>query len=241
MQILLSDWLKRMVRKSSHHPATRITNLFDILQDWLEAPGMRDTMLATRLDPAQHLEFSGYLLSLVRDAGLRDPEKLSCQLNALLLGALQEEMRNPGSLAMTHARQAARQLINDTQKSAWPGPKLLAAVTSSVASLALGGWMLMHSEAPQKIAATPTSPRPALHHVTLAPDRLAAIFQRHDRIRSAQCAYPQALMLAADQRAVFMDSVVNVDALNARTTNLEEVSALYDKVECYYPPAAMLL
>lgn len=77
--------------------------------------------------------------------------------------------------------------------------------------------------------------------VTTRPDQLVALYQMNEKLRTGQCSYPQALMLAAEQRATFLEGVVNIDTLNTATTNLDEVSQLYQKVHCSYAPAAMLL
>ncbi len=40
MEILNSPWLIKMLEKSSKSPHGRLLNLFDILEDWLDAPSV---------------------------------------------------------------------------------------------------------------------------------------------------------------------------------------------------------
>jgi len=48
-------------------------------------------------------------------------------------------------------------------------------------------------------------------------------------------------MLAPEQRAPFLENVVDGDVADIQPESMVMVSQLYQKVDCYYPPAAMLL
>jgi hypothetical protein len=71
-----------------------------------------------------------------------------------------------------------------------------------------------------------------------SPDQVASLHDSLERIRRGVCQYPQALMLAPEARAVFLENVVHglvpVDA-----NQMREARQLMQKVECYYPPVAM--
>lgn len=45
--LLASDWLQRMIAKNGHDPRTRLLALFEILQDWVNAPGLRELLLSS--------------------------------------------------------------------------------------------------------------------------------------------------------------------------------------------------
>ncbi|HEY8085419.1 MAG TPA: hypothetical protein VIE69_07435 [Methylophilaceae bacterium] len=246
MKFLLSDWLKRMVIKSSSLPEARIVNLFVILEDLLEAPGIREQLLSGGLDAESHNDLKAFLLSMAVDAGLKEPNKLALQLCFILIGALNEEMRTPGCQAMARAGEAVSNLLS-TAKS--PRASRSRSFSAAVASIfVISGVLLVfmpsHNEqfAPRMVRRIPVA-NVALNTaaITPNPEKLVALYQMHDKIRAGQCSYPQALMLSEPQRAVFMNGVVNIDDLNTAKTNLEEVIQLYQKVDCYYPPAAMLL
>jgi len=246
MPLLSSDWLKRMVMKSASDPAARIIHLFTILQDWLDAPGMRDQLMADCLDATGRSPLQAFLKTLAAEAGLTDPDKLAFQFHFLLIGAINEELRNPGSQAMTQAGEAAASLIAAAKPSRFSGPRIyLAASFASLAIVALVAAPLLKPvvSGPQRVplAAHATLQAQVGQNAMARPDALVAIYQMNNKIKSGQCSYPQALMLAADQRSMFMEGVVNIEQLDATSTNLEEVRQLYQKVTCNYAPAAMLL
>jgi hypothetical protein len=247
MKFLLSDWLKRMVIKSSSLPEARIVNLFVILEDLLEAPGIREQLLSGGLDAESHNDLKAFLLSMAVDARLKEPDKLALQLCFILIGALNEEVRTPGCQAMERAVEAVSNLVSVAKSPrASTARSFSAAVVASffVVCGALLVFMPGHNEkaATNMVRRIPIA-SVALNTAPIAtnPEKLVALYQMHDKIRAGQCSYPQALMLSEPQRAVFMNGVVNIDDLNTAKTNLEEVIQLYQKVDCYYPPAAMLL
>lgn len=242
MQILSSEWLERMVIKSSASPKARITNLFVILQDWLNAPGIRDQL--TSASPDRHNEVDGLLFSLVSDAKLEEPEKLAFQLYFILLGAINEEIRNPGSNTMEHARAAAASLVAASTPSRIKKPRAFAVAATAMVGVIAGSLLLPISTTSKHVVPVMQQQELQTHNivpVALSPDRVVALYRMHDKIRTAQCSYPQALMLSADKRAVFLEGVVNIDQMKVTSSDLDQVSQLYQMVDCYYPPAAMLL
>ena len=46
MDILNSDWLVNMLKKSSGTPHGRLLSLFEILEDWLNAPNIAEQIKA---------------------------------------------------------------------------------------------------------------------------------------------------------------------------------------------------
>jgi hypothetical protein len=244
MQLLSSDWLRRMVKKSAKTPEAQIVNLFVILQDWLDAPGMREQLLNTSHDVEAHHHLNSFLHSLVAEANFVEPDKLAFQLYFLLLGALNEEIRNPGCNSMAQAGDAAASLVAAAKPPIIAKSRMLSVASfASVAMIALitgfllipSGFRLGQPQQMERAASQSQSGTPAVSR----PDTLVALYQMNDKLKAGQCSYPQALMLAADQRAVFMEGVVNIDQLDTASTNLDEVRQLYQKVTCYYAPAAM--
>lgn len=246
MQLLSIKWLERMVKKSARTPEAQIVNLFVILQDWLEAPGIREQLLNSSFDAEAHHHLNSLLHSLAAEANFVEPDKLAFQLYFLLLGALNEEIRNPGCNSMAQAGDAAASLVAAAKPRLIAKSRILSIASfASVAMIALiTGAMLIPSSSrsgmPQQMKQA-VSKTQNVTPVASRPDTLVALYQMNDKIKAGQCSYPQALMLAADQRAVFMEGVVNIDQLNMASTNLDEVRQLYQKVTCYYAPAAMQL
>lgn len=246
MQLLSINWLERMVKKSAKTPEAQIVNLFVILQDWLEAPSIREQLLNSNFDAEAHHHLNSFLHSIVAEANWVEPDKLVFQLHFLLLGALNEEIRNPGCNSMVQARDAAASLIA-AAKPIFTGKSHILSIASfaSVAMIALvTGAVLLPSNfrswQPQQMKQVASITHNDTHAES-RPDTLSAIYQMNNKIKAGQCSYPQALMLAADQRSVFMEGVVNIDQLDTASTDLDEVRQLYQKVTCYYAPVAMQL
>ncbi len=246
MQLLSIKWLERMVKKSARTPEAQIVNLFVILQDWLAAPGIREQLLNSSFDAEAHHHLNSLLHSLAAETNLVEPDKLGFQLYFLLLGALNEEIRNPGCNSMAQAGDAAANLVSAAKPRLIAKSRMLTVASfASVAMIALvAGAMLAPSSfssgQPQQMKQVASKTQNGTPSVS-RPDTLAALYQMNDKLKAGQCSYPQALMLAADQRSVFMEGVVNIDQLDTASTNLDEVRQLYQKVTCYYAPAAMQL
>lgn len=239
MNIFSSGWLQRMVDKAGTTPASRIHALFQILQDWVDVPGMRQQLQDAPLDEAAQRALKAYLLQLVQASGVTHPGMVAGQLYMILLGALNETMREPASQALEHGGKAALLLVN----AQLPGRRVSRGNLAIAASVVLtvGALSLLIARQQQ----LPVVARPSLVAAAVSaapsPDRLAAFYHLHEQIRAANCSYPQALMLAPEQRAPFLENVVDGDVADIQPESMVMVSQLYQKVDCYYPPAAMLL
>jgi hypothetical protein len=236
-----------MVIKSSALPEARIVNLFVILEDLLEAPGIREQLLSGGLDIESHNDLKAFLLAMALDAELKEPDKLAFQLCFILMGALNEEVRTPGCHAMARAGEAVSNLISVAKPSRASRFRSFSATAVALFLVISGASLIFMSSHNEQAVTSVVRSMPATNLAlntaenSADPEKLVALFQMHDKLRSGQCSYPQALMLSAPQRSVFLNGVVNIDNLNTAKSNLEEVIQLYQKVDCYYPPAAMLL
>jgi len=240
MNIFSSGWLQRMVDKAGNTPAARIQAVFLILQDWVAVPGMREQLQAMPLDDASQHALRAYLQHLVATAGVTRPEMLVSQLHMLLLGALNEEMRQPGTQALEHGSQAALQLLQaqlPRRQSIRGNMAMAASVALTAGVLTLLLWPLQ----PTKPMASHLAPLVTAASTSPSPDQVSALYHLHEQISTANCSYPQALMLAPEQRAPFIETVVDGNVGDMPTESLVMVNQLYQKVDCYYPPAAMLL
>lgn len=240
MNIFSSGWLQRMADKAGNAPIPRIQSLFGILQDWIDAPGMRQPLQDALLDEIGRQALEIYLRQLVKASGATHPEMVSSQLHMLLLGALSEEIRHPGSQALAHAGQAALLLIN-AQMPERRSSRGSYAVAASMVLIAGGLALLLTRHQPEPLVVPHMPKIAAVPAVASNPDRMAALYHLHEQIQVADCSYPQALMLAPEQRAPFMENVVNGDVGKLKPELVVMVSQLYQRVNCYYPPAAMQL
>lgn len=226
--------------RAAAKPRGRIVALFGVLQDWMDAPGIRQLLQVESLTDAGQREIKTYLLHLATDAGVPNPEILASQLSLILFGALNEELRNPGSGALLQAGQAADLLVAghiDTRRSPQRYVRYVAPLTAVLVAIAVlmpypGSLVPVEQHRPQPVRAIP---------VVSNPDQVAAIYHMHDAMRAGDCWYPQALMLPPEQRAVYLEHVISGSVERLAPETLVMVNQLYQKVQCYYPPAAMLL
>lgn len=241
MNIFSSGWLQRMVDRSGKTAESRITALFQILQDWSEVPGIREQLQAMPMDEAGQQALKVYLRQIVSTSAVVAPEMVACQLHMILLGALNEEIRQPGTRAFEHAGQAALLLM----AAQMPKRKVLAGRAAMAASVVLFAgamiWMLLPQQSTQMPVASQPMQLVAMTRVPTNPDRVSVLYQMHEKISRADCAYPQALMLAPEQRSPFIENVVKGEIGEMQPDAMVMVSQLYQKVDCYYPPAAMML
>ncbi len=239
-ELLDSDWLLRMGSKAAHSPQARLTVLFDILDDWLDAPRLRTALADGDLRRGEQDDDSrllDYLVGNAAAAGLHEPQTVAEQLQLLLLGAMHAELRTPDSGAMRQARDAAAELVRAAAPARRPVRHPAAWGTALALLLMLP--LLRPDDAPQ----TP-APAAAAQRVVLAAQasslQLAAFDQARERQRRGICQYPQALMLPAEHRAMFLEGVIGGAFRTGSAEQAEILLQLAQKVECAYAPAAMV-
>ena len=97
---LNSEWLIKMLEKSSQTPHGRLLSLFDILEDWLDAPNVAPTIREqiagqfTSPKPAKILQ--DYLTLEAAKAGAAMPEMLASQLYFMAISAINEHLQPQG-------------------------------------------------------------------------------------------------------------------------------------------------
>ena len=97
---LNSEWLIKMLEKSSQTPHGRLLSLFDILEDWLDAPNVAPTIREqiagqfTSPKPAKILQ--DYLTLEAAKAGAAMPEMLASQLYFMAICAINEHLQPQG-------------------------------------------------------------------------------------------------------------------------------------------------
>lgn len=244
--MLNSAWLLRMLEKSSPSPQGRLLALFDILGDWIEAPHLRSALADQSIADiaTEDGALTAYLTGQARLAGLDAPEAIAQQLYTLALGALHAELRSPGCAALPEAGKAALTLLQSSVHAPRYRLQMLAAGVMFV--LLLGAFNLDDdSVQPANRHTTATLPvTPALHAASrpaISPTQIAALNYSIERLRSGVCQYPQALMLPAEQRGPFLDSIVGGSVTPSSAEHAAALNTLVQKVDCYYAPIAMTM
>ena len=95
MDILNSDWLISMLKKSSSTPHGRLLCLFEILEDWLDLVTISQPNIAEPINtikPKSH-QLQDYLAIEAAKAGAAMPEMLASQLYFMAIAAAQEKLQ----------------------------------------------------------------------------------------------------------------------------------------------------
>ncbi|MDX1915319.1 MAG: hypothetical protein SFU55_07020 [Methylophilus sp.] len=250
MDILNSEWLLHMLEKSARTPQARLLSLFDILDDWLNAPKV-DSQI--NLENTQHSHVLQNYLSLeAAKAGAAMPEMLASQLYFMAIAAANEKVHgNPASF--NHAKLAAKALISaQTKREFHISRKIVYASAASfiAISLLIGSLLFFNNLSPTQQStlanASMQSPpyiMPALANPNntlniASPEQTAALFAKVDQMRKGNCQLVEALQLPDNYKKVYFENVV----LGQISTNPEEqrlANQLLDMVKCNYTPMLM--
>lgn len=261
MEILNSTWLIKMLEKSSKTPRGRLLNLFDILEDWLDAPSVAahvrsqiDNRLQTQLPRKQLQDFLALEAS---KAGAAMPEMLAAQLYFMAVAAIQEKLQanNPLSLGYTisfshassfkHAKVAANALISAQTKTEFhiAKPTAYAIAASFAAVCAIAGSLLMFNfQPPASNIANAQIPTQAMISATAEimadPQQTAALIAQIEQMRHGNCQLIEAIQLPDSQKGIYLNMVVNGQV----STNPQEQAIAFEllrRTRCNYTPMLM--
>ena len=149
MDILNSDWLISMLKKSSSTPHGRLLSLFEILEDWFHLTYVDhtnpaqlytnqsnpDQLNTIKLNAAKQLQIKinaqtnshqlqNYLSVEAAKAGAAMPEMLANQLYFMAIAAMQENLHANKFNSLAHAKSAAHALIIAQTKKEFYSSKL---------------------------------------------------------------------------------------------------------------------
>ncbi len=240
--LLQSDWLIRMLDKSSHSAAHKLLNLFAILDDLLSSP-LLNTQAAPAVQPASNERLQTYLTTQAQLAGARLPDMLANQLYFMALSACQEKLQHPHSTALQHAKQAAKALIDEQTKLDinWLAVRNYGIVCTALLLGALGGYfgrIQTHPRIPQADKVAEVTPPPNPLSQEASPMETAAIYSRLENMKHGDCRLIEAIQLPERLKSIYVENIVN----GRVTTNRDEqvlVNQLLDQVKCNYTPKLM--
>ncbi len=245
MDILNSNWLIKMLEKSSPTPHGRLLNLFDILEDWLEAPSIREQLNGQFSKPKNAKLLQDYLRVEATKAGVAMPEILANQLYFMAISAIQARLEAnihaPYGHVFNHAKSAANALILAQTKKEFHIKKSSAyamAASFFVAIIVAGSWFtLRESSAPATLAQA--NPQSALAAAPMAsPDQTAALMAQLEQMRHGNCQLIEAIQLPDSQKGIYLNMVVNGQV---STDPREQLIAmeLLKNTRCNYTPMLM--
>lgn len=249
MNPLESPWFFRMVEDASARPVDRLLAVFKVTQNWIAAPGIRDSLSQSF---ASHgygmhnlLQLREFIARLATSAGAEKPDVLANHLIILLQGAIAEELRNPELHAMAEAANAARAVIEQSRPHLRRRRLALLSLGGIAASLLAGfvSWHLL-MQAPRTAPANTViiaSSKAILVPTGVSPSDMEAVLNLHEQFTRGVCQSPQLLMLPPGQMTAYTNAINfrTPDDPAADRENLRALMAWFRKTQsadCYYAP-----
>jgi len=243
MNILHSDWFVRMIEKSASTPQARLLKMFDILDDWLNAPKIDNHLSEALNHPNPALQ--NYLTLEAAKAGASMPEILAHQLYFMAIAASSEKV-NGSANSFEHAKLAAKALIaSQTRREFIVSKKIAYATAASFAAISiLSGAIIFYHYSDSKKQSTIATIKPLEAEsitvtATASPDQTAALFAKIEQMRKGNCQLIEAIQLPDAYKKVYFQNVV----LGQITTDPAEqklANQLLDMVRCNYTPMLMV-
>lgn len=259
MEILNSDWLLNMLKKSSKTPQGRLLSLFDTLRDWINAPNVADNI---RVDLAQNQTSQiisnalvHYLTQQAALAGAEEPAMLAHQLYFMLLAAIQEASRVQHAESFIHAKSAAQALITAQTKqefhlkksSAYIAMASLLGVAVIVGSVFMLNGPHLNFASHNLLAIKPTTKTIAFNALAIpesvsqtiaSPEQTAALFATLEQMRKGNCQFPEALQLPDSYKAAYIDNIIGGN-ISSKVADQKIILQILQKVRCNYTPMLM--
>jgi hypothetical protein len=253
VEILNSEWLVHMLKKSSNTPHGRLLNLFNVLDDWLAAPKIENGTIVT---PVQNTHILQDFLALeAAKAGAEMPEMLASQLYFMAIAAAQEKLSGNNSESFLHAKHAASALISaQTKKEFHISRKAIYASAASLAVISIITSSLFFNtlnntnKLGTSIAANNMAPVSANFRLVsqtnksdtsaASPTQTAALFAKIEQMRKGNCQLIEALQIPDAYKKIYFENIV----LGQISTNRDDQrieNELLQMVRCNYTPMLM--
>lgn len=246
MDILHSNWLIQMLKKAGKTPQARLLSLFEILDDWTEAPGLTEQLnQQAPKDDASLLK--AYLSLEAAKAGAALPEMLATQLYVMALSAMQEKLFSHNHAGLIHAKSAAEALITAQTKKEFHIARssvYTIAATFIGAVVMTGGILLFNQQKPESLPQLAITSNeinafnPTINNSIANPQSTAALFAQIEQMRNGNCQLLEAVQLPDKYKSIYFQNIV----LGQITTDPGEqllVRDLLQKIRCNYTPMLM--
>jgi hypothetical protein len=255
MDILNSDWLIKMLEKSSATAHGRLLSLFDILEDWLDAPNIVTQSFREQINTPFSTKTHAHLLQdfltlEAAKAGAAMPEMLANQLYFMAVAAVQEKLQANNHKSMSYAKNAASALIAAQTKKEFriTRPSAYAIAASFLAVFIVAGSLLVSNfNQAKKLDRLATihpfiepimPPVLATSELTASPEQTAALMAEIELMRHGSCRYPEVLQLPDNLKGVYLDVVVN-GQISTDPYEQKLAIELINKIQCNYTPMLM--
>lgn len=252
MEIFDSPWLLKMLAKSSSTPQGRLLSLFDILDDWLNAPHLQKTSNLVASNDSQLITFC---TEQAKTLGAENPAMLAEHIVLIAKNAAQQTLAlqasdplNQNHLA--HAKKAAHALIlAQTQKTgAFSNLSQSKSAQYSIAAsfillLSIATiWLTLPTQIhiPQSKLAqnNPIITTTYAHEKGLTAQDATNMYAKYEQMRQGTCQFPEALLIPDKHKAVYLDNVVGSN-LPTTLSDLAIANFYLEKVRCNFTPMLM--
>lgn len=245
MDILHSNWLIQMLKKTGKTPETRLLSLFDILNDWIDAPGVTP-QLNMRTDDSEATLLRTYLSLEAAKAGAALPEMLATQLYFMAISAMQEKLLSNNTSSLMHARSAAEALITAQTNKEFHIPRTAAyAIAASFigALVVASSLLLFNKPEPATVAQLNTNEqkgqfKPELNASIASPQSTAALVAQIEQMRQGNCQLLEALQLPDNYKSIYFQNIV-LGQISTDPSEQKLVRELLQKIRCNYTPMLM--
>lgn len=252
MDIFNSQWLLKMLAKSSKTPQGRILSLFDILDDWLAAPEIQIKISSSTVPNKQLID---YCAKQAQALGATNPTILAEHIILIAHNATQHEINRPGSGNLMHAKKAAQALILAQTEKEWiwlekmrAKPQVYSMAASLFLLVGVGSiWLpaLLHKNQQPLLA---KSFKKDLTQASIATEnprdkKLSAldavtIYAKYEQMRNGTCQFPEAIQIPDKDKAVYIENVVG-GKIPTNLSDLAIANSYLEKVRCNYTPMLM--
>jgi len=251
MDIFNSQWLLNMLTKSSKTPQGRILSLFDILNDWLAAPDTHMKIAQSSIANSQLIQF---LTAQAKSLGASNPSILAEHIVLIARNAAQQEINQPGSGSLMHAKKAANALILAQTQNEWAWLEKVRAkpaaygIAASLFILIGAGsiWLptLLHKQPSALLAksfnhdATKVSLAVSPVNEKLTAHDAASMYAKYELMRNGTCQFPEAIQIPDKDKAVYLENVVG-GKIPTNLNDLAIANSYLEKVRCNFTPMLM--
>lgn len=235
-----------MLEKSSTKPHSRLINLFDILEDWLDAPAISEQINVASTNKKNTRRLQDFLTIEAAKAGAAMPQVLADQLYFMAVAATQEKLQANNIASLSHAKSAANALIlAQTKKEFHIKKSAVYAIAASFFAVVIGTGSLLtlnSEKSPNLIALS----QPTLQTVKnddefpllASPEQTAALVAQLELMRHGNCQLIEAIQLPDSQKGIYINMIVNG---HVSTDPKEQIIALdlIKRTRCNYTPMLM--
>lgn len=245
LSILHSNWLIQMLKKAATTPQARLLSLFDILNDWTEAPGL-DTRAAQELNDNDAILLKTYLSLEAAKANAALPEMLATQLYVMALSAMHEKLLGQNPSGLIHAKSAAEALITAQTRREFHISRrstyTIAASLIGIITIATSLWINNQPTTAQAVMTTAMVTTDSVVTPTYTqiatPQSTAELVTRIEQMRGGNCRLIEAIQLPEKDQAVYFKNIIS-GQISTNPDDQIVVRKLLEQIQCNYSPMLM--